>query len=110
MAERVLNIYLVIEKNYVVEFRAEGYDVEGDDEDKIKFLKNRVEEDFNRAVKFNAPTNKQEQFMKYNKFARLEQRGMHFELFEEIFQAFDVPERPLICVTPVVDGIIYNNK
>ncbi|MGE5436452.1 MAG: hypothetical protein ACM3O3_04430 [Syntrophothermus sp.] len=110
MTERILNIYLVIEKNFVTEFRAEGYDVEGDDEDKINFLKSRVESDFDRAVKFNAPTNKNNQFMKYNKFARLEQRGMHFELFEEIFLSFDAPERPLICVTPVVDGAIYHNK
>jgi hypothetical protein len=31
---------------------------------------------------------------------------MHFQLFEEIFSHFDVPEHPLICVTPVVDGKI----
>lgn len=44
--------------------------------------------------------------MKYSKFSRLEQHGMQFRLFEEIFQKFDVPERPLVCVTPVVDGEI----
>ena len=42
--------------------------------------------------------------MKYNSFAKLESRGMHFQLFEEIFSKFDVPENPLVCVTPVVDG------
>jgi hypothetical protein len=46
--------------------------------------------------------------MKYSKFSKLEKRGMQFQLFEEIFSHFDVPEHPLICVTPVVDGKILN--
>lgn len=45
--------------------------------------------------------------MAYNKFAKLESKGMHYELFEAIFSEFNVPENPLICVTPVVDGEIY---
>lgn len=45
-------------------------------------------------------------FMKYRQFSRLEERGMHFKLFEEIFTKFNVPENPLVCVTPVVDGEI----
>jgi hypothetical protein len=31
-------------------------------------------------------------------------------LFEEIFTKFQVPEHPLICVTPVVDGEIYASE
>jgi len=44
--------------------------------------------------------------MNYNKFHKLEKRGMHFQLFEEIFSKFQIPEHPLICVTPVVDDEI----
>jgi hypothetical protein len=50
--------------------------------------------------------NRRGKFMKYKQFARLEERGMHFKLFEEIFTRFNVPENPLVCVTPVVDGEI----
>ena len=46
--------------------------------------------------------------MNYKKFHKLEKRGMHFQLFEDIFQKFGVAEKPLICVTPVVDGKIYS--
>jgi len=46
--------------------------------------------------------------MNYNKFHKLEKRGMHFQLFEEIFQYYKVPENPLVCVTPVVDGEVYS--
>lgn len=101
-----MNIYLIINDNYVVEFRAKAYESDEGDNEKIRFLKSRVRSDYNSAYKFDAPTNSKSEFMEYRKFARLEQRGMHYQLFEEIFQKFNVPENPLVCVTPVVDGDI----
>lgn len=106
MNEVVLNIYLIINEGTVVEFRAFSYRIEGSDDDKIEFLKKHVEEDFSRAYHFDAPKDRQGRFMSYNRFAKLEERGKQYELFEEIFSSFNVPEKPLICVTPVVDGKI----
>jgi len=106
MLEIILNIYLIINKGFVEEFRAIGYEMEGGDDNKIKFLKRKAKEDFISAYHFDAPTDKNGNFMKYKKFARLEERGRQFELFEEIFSSFKIPEKPLICVTPVVDGKI----
>jgi hypothetical protein len=106
MNETILNIYLIINNDYVVEFRAIAYEKDGGDDAKISFLKSKVCEDFPKSYHFNAPSSKTGRFMKYNKFAKLEERGMHFQLFEEIFSTFNVPEKPLICVTPVVDGQI----
>jgi hypothetical protein len=83
-----------------------AYEMEGGDDNKINFLKSKAREDFNSAYHFDAPSDKNGNFMPYNKFAKLEKRGRHFELFEEIFSNFDIPENPLICVTPVVDGKI----
>lgn len=110
MNEIILNIYLVIVNDYVVEFRAKAYEIEGGDDNKIRFLKSRAEEDFNSAYKFDAPVDNKGNFMKYSRFAKLERRGMQFQLFEEIFSKFDIPENPLICVTPVVDGRILAEK
>ena len=109
MNETILNIYLIIEDGYVVGFRAMAYEREGGDDNKIKFLKSKAEDDYEQAYRFDAPSNAKGQFMKYNKFYRLEKKGMHFQLFEEIFSNFDVPQNPLICVTPVVDGKIITN-
>jgi hypothetical protein len=109
MNETILNIYLVINNGLVVEFRAIGYEQEGGDDRKIEFLKSRAKEDFEKAYKFDAPTDKKGKFMSYNRFHKFEKRGMHFQLFEEIFSSFDVAENPLICVTPVVDGEIYSS-
>jgi hypothetical protein len=104
--EIILNIYLVINDGNVVEFRAVAYQKEGGDDYKIRFLKGRAPKDFNKGYKFDAPQDKEGRFMPYKKFARLEQRGRQFELFEEIFTQFKLPEKPLICVTPVMDGKI----
>lgn len=108
MNEIILNIYLIINNNFVEEFRAAAYEREGGDDNKIKFLKSRAREDFDSAYRFDAPRDKNGKFMSYNRFAKLEKRGMQFQLFEEIFSNFNLPERPLICVTPVVDGKILS--
>jgi hypothetical protein len=109
MNEVILNIYLIINDGNVVEFRAVAYEREGGDDRKIEFLKSKAIEDFEKAYHFNAPSDKNGRFMPYGKFARLESRGRQFELFEEIFENFNVPENPLICVTPVLDGKILAN-
>lgn len=106
--EVILNIYLIIENGMVVGFKAKSYKQEGDDYDKIQFLKERAAGDFESAVKFDAPQNERGKFMKYSMFAKFEKQGMHFQLFEEIFRTCGVPENPLICVTPVVDGEVFN--
>jgi hypothetical protein len=108
MNEIILNIFLIINNNIVEEFRAYSYEMEGGDDRKINFLKSRAKDDYDKSIRFDAPTDKNGKFMNYNKFHKLEKRGMHFQLFEEIFQRYGVPENPLICVTPVVDGKIYS--
>lgn len=107
MNEIVLNIYLIVNNGLVEEFRAVAYEEEGGDDNKIKFLKSRAKEDYNKAYKFDAPQDKEGKFMSYKRFHKFEKRGMHIQLFEEIFSKFNVVEHPLICVTPVVDGEIY---
>jgi len=108
MNEIILNIYLVINSGLVEAFKVVSYEMEGGDDRKIEFLKSLAKEDYPKAIVFDAPTDKNEKFMEYAKFHKLEKRGMHFQLFEEIFQRFGVAENPLICVTPFVDGEIYS--
>ena len=108
MNEIILNIYLVINNNLVEAFKAVSYEMEGGDDRKIDFLKSRAKEDYPKAIVFDAPIDNNGKFMSYKRFHKFEKRGMHFQLFEEIFQRFAVSENPLICVTPVVDGEIYS--
>ena len=106
--EVILNIYIIIEDGLVVGFKAKSYDHTGDDYDKIEFLKSRAKEDYDSADNYDAPRNDNGKFMKYKRFAKFEKQGMHMQLFEAIFSAFDMPENPMICVTPVMDGEILS--
>ena len=106
MLETILNIYLIIDDDFVTAFKVRSHTIEGDDEDKINHLKTNAYTDYTDADTYEAPRNKRGYQMMYNQFAKLEKRGMHFQLFEEIFNDYDIPEHPLVCVTPVVDGKI----
>jgi hypothetical protein len=106
--EIILNIYLVIENGFVTSFRSITYELDGSDESKIEYLKNKANEDFSKAFTFDAPKNKKDEFMSYKKFHKLEKNGLQYRLFEEIFETFSVPANPIVCVTPVVDGEIYS--
>ena len=104
MFEKILNIYLIIENDEVTQFRAKVYEREGNDQNKIEYLKARAKLDFENAEIFDAPYDKKGVFMNYKRFSKLEKRGMQYKLFEGIFSHYDVPERPLICVTPMENG------
>jgi hypothetical protein len=104
LKETILNIYLIIDNNIVTGFRAQDYCIEGDDESKIIFLKDQVRGDYSGSALFEAPVDKKGRKMSYRNFSKLEKQGRHFELFERIFLKYDIPENPLVCVTPVVDG------
>ncbi len=108
MFETILNIYLIIDKGFVTAFRAKAYQHDGSDKSKFEFLKDHAKGDFESAYRFDAPQNKKGKFMAYRKFSKLESRGMQYMLFEEIFEKFDVPQNPVICVTPVVDGEVWS--
>jgi len=110
LLETILNIYLIIQNGFVTSFKVKAYEIEGGDDEKIQFLKTKAKEDYKNAYAFDAPQNKNGEFLSYNKFAKLEKQGMHFQLFEEIFSSFSIPENPLICVTPVVDGDLVENN
>jgi hypothetical protein len=104
--EKILNIYLIIENKKVVGFAAKEYFYGGSDQKKIEFLKERAKFDFEETEEFGAPVNKLGKFMSYRKFHKLEKRGLHYQLFEEVFSHYQLGDSPLVCVTPVLDGKI----
>jgi len=106
--EIIANIYLVINKNIIEEYKAKSYKISGTDEEKIEYLKTYAESDFENAVSFEAPADKNGKKMNYKNFSKLAKRGLEHQFFEEIFRDFNMPENPLICVTPVVDGKIIS--
>ncbi|MFA7419811.1 MAG: hypothetical protein WCZ90_09010 [Melioribacteraceae bacterium] len=108
MGETILNVYLIIDNGAVTAFKAKAYQSDEGDLQKIEFLKEHAKVDFDSAYTFDAPRNKKGEFMPYKKFSKLEKQGLQYRLFEEIFEKFKVPQNPLICVTPVVDGVVFS--
>ena len=102
MLETIVNIYLIIQKDFVTGFKAISYKQSGTDEEKIIFLKKSAKEDFESAISFEAPVDKKGQYMPYSRFAKLDKQGMHYRLFEEIFSEFVFPDKQLIFVKPIV--------
>ncbi len=110
MEETILNLYLVINDGTIDEFRAVSYNQEGSDDEKITFLKSKAANDFASAKIFSPPENKHGKRMTYRQFSKLEKAGKQFDLFEGVFQYYRVPDNPLVCLTPVVDGKLIENK
>lgn len=104
MEETLVNIYVIIESNKVSELRAVGYTKGGSDDEKLDFLREQAAKDFGQAIRFDAPTAASGKPMSYSRFHRHEKKGEHSMLYREIFTAFETPDNPLICVTPVMDG------
>lgn len=107
MLETILNIFIIIEKGFVTAFKVKAHKMEGGDDDKIQFLKEHAKEDFPTAYHYDAPVDKKGRFMSYGRFSKFERQGMQYRLFEHIFNEYELPEKPMVCVTPVVDGEIY---
>lgn len=107
MPEKILNLYLVINEGIIDEFRACAYEADGSDDEKISFLKKNAVNGFASSYKFDPPVSNSGKKMKYKQFTRLEKQGKQFLLFEEVFIKFQVPNSPLVCLTPVVDGKIF---
>lgn len=104
MHETILNIYLVVENGSLTSLKAVSYKQSGSDEEKVNFLKEKAGDDFFSAFVFDAPINERGEYMQFKKFQKLIKQGKETAFFEEIFEKFEVPEQPLICVTPVLDG------
>jgi hypothetical protein len=108
--EKIVNIYVVIKNGFVVNLFAKDYTKDGEDQEKVQFLFENAENDFPTALEYGAAVNKNGEFLSYKQFNKLEKRGMHFQMFQHIFEELEMGNSPLICVTPIVDGKILSKK
>lgn len=120
MAERIFNLYLFIQgghtpPNFIRELGAAAHDRHGTDGAKIAFLQEQAGDDLKAARRFPLPERytllsagsaATQTGLAYSGYERLVRSGRHLEVFEEVFQAMDAPADPLICIMPVVDGVI----
>ncbi len=111
MKEKIINIFLIINRNNNVEFlKAKCHEMEGTDKAKLKFLKNSAENDLKTAEVFELPViyrniNEDEE-LKSIPHSEFDSMNADDKFFEEIYNKFGLSETPLRVITPIGDGKI----
>lgn len=116
--EKIINIFPLFEGQILTCIGFRVHEFEGTDNEKIEFLKNRIEVDFKEMSVTLLPDNFTVQLPngtivpgitleRYNGLLHNRTDGI---LYERIFQAFDFPSNPLQASTPVVDGVLKYDR
>lgn len=113
MSERVFNLFLICEDMIIKELGVASHETSGGDEEKIAFLRARVETDFLIATRYPVPDRfrvvfttgtKLPRALPYQAFQYMANAGRPLEVFEEILEELAAPPDPMTCVTPVIGG------
>lgn len=111
VTERVFNILLDVEGDLIVSIGAQPHNVSGDDDTKISYLLERVEEDAQTATRFLLPPNvynvdspRSPRTLLWATYLQLCELGMTAELFEPMLAVLDAPREPVLVVTPIIEG------
>lgn len=114
MGENIYNLYLYIDNEILNMVGATVHYYEGNDEEKLQFLKSLVESDLKVAQKFNLPERFKLLFLgnllnaiDYPSYRDLSNKGHGLLVFEKAFTALNASANPLMIITPVRDGQIF---
>jgi len=118
MMEKIINIFPIFEGQILTCIGFRVHEIDGTDEQKIEFLKSRMEEDVKEMAiallseKFTIklPDGTTVPGLTLERYNTLLYNGTESILYEGIFQAFGFPENPLQISTPFVDGKLKFDK
>ncbi len=110
--ETVANLFLYVESDVIKSLGAVAYDRGGDEHEIAAFLQSRAGADAGRSVRYPLPVASikswlgidAEQGLSLEEFSYLARTGKAIWLFEVPLQDLKAPARPLVCITPIVDG------
>lgn len=97
--EEIYNLFVFFERHAIKALGVAVHDLDGTDDQKIEFLRSRVDQDHASAKRY-APMGS---LSTEGYEARL-RLGLSLEIFEEIFRERNAPSRPLCVVTAIQDG------
>jgi hypothetical protein len=112
MSELVANLFLYLEDNVIKKLGAVAHNLDGDENQKIAFLQNQVVTDASQAIRYPLPVDFIKSWlgvdatngMSLELYSYLGRTGNALHLFEDIFRAIRAPAKPLVCITPIIDG------
>jgi len=110
--EMVANLFLYVESDVIKRLGAVAHDCGGDDHEIEAFLQSQAAVDAERAVRYPLPVANikswlgidADQGLPFEMFSYLARTGKALWLFEGPLQELKAPARPLVCITPIVDG------
>lgn len=113
MKEKIYNIFLETQGEYIRQIGVVEHLVSGTDQEKIDFLQKNAKLDITSMSTFPIPDRFQfidddnfrhKRVLRISKYRELNYIGKSYELFKEIFNYYDSPMEPLMCISFVVDG------
>jgi hypothetical protein len=112
MKERLFNLFLFVRGGIIYEIGAVTHDWAGPDALKMALLQSSATADLPNAKRYPvpdryavvSPEGATPRALGYETYLQLAAAGCETEFFEEVFRDLAAPERPLMCITPVVDG------
>lgn len=112
MSETVANLFLYVEDEVIKSLGAVAHDFDGDDDQAKIFLQSRAGVDASRAARYPLPVADIKsclgvdavQGLSFEVYSYLARMGKAIWFFEGPLQDLKAPERPLVCITPIVNG------
>ncbi|WP_417466165.1 hypothetical protein [Kordiimonas sp.] len=98
MEEDIYNLFVYVSDNMINKIGLCVHRVSGSDQEKILYLRDRVEADCQKPISHAVPE------LSYPEFLAKYRLGTHLSIFEPLFLANKAPADPLCCLTPIVDG------
>ena len=97
--ETVYNLFLYVEAQKVKELGIVAHELDGTEEEKLKILQSRVDDDCKAADRYQVRG-----AFTWAEYCAMGRLGRDLETFEQMFQDYNAPSNPLCAVTPIVDG------
>jgi hypothetical protein len=113
MTEKIFNLFVFVSGDCIRELGVVVHEGGGEDSEKLAFLRNRAKTDASLATKYSIPQRYTVKDidgtflpgLNYLMFQRLTNSGRVLEVFDEVLTEQRATQSPLICITPVVDGV-----
>lgn len=114
MRERVFNVFLFVTEDAVTELGITAHLRDGSDDDKTAFLQKHVNTDWPKSARHPVPDGcividadgkSTHGRISYESFLTLTMNRQHMRVLEPMFASVAAPQRPLMVITPIVDGV-----
>ena len=105
--ESAHNLFYFVRDGIIESLGVASHRLHGTDDEKLTMLRARVDSDYTQCKRFDVPTEWKSPGKNFSvdSYRALERLGKSGLLFENVFDAIGASRMPLVCITPIVDGM-----